>query len=179
MYACLLDARRTDLAAAFRTNCFDERMAASLIESAVAKKQRERPRRQTASMIALGRQHITSPASLDRRSRLPHRRNEGVRGATLLRRKACGKTETSGSSGSNNALDICEMAEGTSPDDNGHGLPDECDGVVATRSTRGMAALTAPLLIAGIVVHKRRERSDPCKFRLEDIACPTKWVYLP
>ncbi|HUU84226.1 MAG TPA: IPTL-CTERM sorting domain-containing protein [Phycisphaerae bacterium] len=56
----------------------------------------------------------------------------------------------------NGTLDLCDIAEGTSRDDRGTGLPDECDPVLPALSQWGLIAMTVLVAGAGGVVIGRR-----------------------
>ena len=53
------------------------------------------------------------------------------------------------------AIDICA---GSSPDSNGNGIPDECEGLIPTVSNWGLTVMTLLVLTAGTLVYARRLR---------------------
>ena len=61
---------------------------------------------------------------------------------------------------SNGSLDLCDIAMGTSQDDKGTGLPDECDAAVPTLSGWGVMVMTLALVTAGGTVIGRRRRNS-------------------
>jgi hypothetical protein len=58
----------------------------------------------------------------------------------------------------NSVLDLCDIAEGTSPDDNGNGIPDECEGQQIPALSGGGDAMLAALMFAaaGFILRWRR-----------------------
>ena len=56
----------------------------------------------------------------------------------------------------NETIDLCDIADGTSQDQNTNGLPDECEPGIPTVSTLGLAALIVLMVSGGIIVTTRR-----------------------
>ena len=56
----------------------------------------------------------------------------------------------------NETIDFCDIADGTSQDQNTNGLPDECEPGIPTLSTWGSIALVVLMLTGGVIVTTRR-----------------------
>ncbi len=55
-----------------------------------------------------------------------------------------------------NSPDVCDILDGTSEDENGNGIPDECEGPIPTVSQWGMIMMTLLLLTTGTIICARR-----------------------
>ncbi len=56
----------------------------------------------------------------------------------------------------NGVGDVCDIADGTSQDSNGNGIPDECEGAIPTVSEWGLIVMAVLVLVAGTLVFLRR-----------------------
>ncbi len=56
----------------------------------------------------------------------------------------------------NDVGDVCDIADGTSLDDNGNGIPDECEPAIPTISEWGLIVMTLLLITSGTLVYRSR-----------------------